>query len=325
MTQNWQQQLQSAIKTPEALLQYLDLSKEHHNISQFGHQQFTTKVPLSFVNRMQKGDINDPLLKQVIPLTDEEISVPDYLLDPLNESAHNPIPGMLHKYHGRILMTLTSTCAINCRYCFRRHFDYANNNVGRSGWNAIFDYIKQHPEIHEVILSGGDPLMVNDQLLHQFTQLLNQYQQIKTLRIHSRMPIVLPARIDHSFLDWIDAQPFNLIIVVHCNHPQELNNEVYTAIQQLKQKNVTILNQSVLMKGINDNADTLIALSHRLFDMQILPYYLHQMDKVQNSKHFAVSDIVALNLHQQLQAYLPGYLVPKLVREIAGKKNKTLL
>lgn len=319
----WQQQLQQAIKTPQELLAYLDITENANFFCQNSHEQFMTKVPLSFAARMQKNNLDDPLLKQVLPITNEQESIQDYLLDPLQEKQFNHIPGMLHKYHGRILMTLTGTCAINCRYCFRRHFDYQNNNIGQRDWNKIFDYIKQHPDIKEVILSGGDPLMVPDSTLYKFTEQLSALNQIETLRIHTRLPIVLPARIDHDFVKWTQTQPFKLVIVVHSNHPNEINDEVAAAMQQLH--GATLLNQSVLLKGINDAPMILSELSKKLFAINIMPYYLHQLDKVKGTHHFAVSDEQARNIVRDLQALLPGYLVPRLAREIPGEKNKTLI
>jgi len=321
--QTWQQQLQQAFKTPQALLTYLEIPNVATSICPTSHDQFMTKVPMSFAKRMQKNNLNDPLLKQVLPITAEQKHFSDYVVDPLQEKQFNHIPGLLHKYHGRILITLTGTCAINCRYCFRRHFDYQNNNIGQAKWQNIFDYIQQNSDIEEVILSGGDPLMVPDNTLHKFTEKLAQLNQIKTLRIHTRLPIVLPARIDDSFVHWTKQQPFKLVIVVHSNHPNEINDEVALAMQRLS--NITLLNQSVLLKEINDAPSILATLSRKLFAINILPYYLHQLDKVQGTQHFAVTDQQALQIHQQLQALLPGYLVPRLVKEIPGEKNKTIL
>jgi len=325
MTQTWQKQLQQAIKTPEDLLTYLSLDTHLSKIGRQAHQQFMTKVPLSFAKRMHKRDINDPLLKQVLPFIAEEENHPGFLSDPLQEIDFNPVPGMLHKYHGRILMTFTPQCAINCRYCFRRHFNYEENNVGTHGWKEVFAYIQQNPEIHEIILSGGDPLIASTTLLQLFTDKLSNFPQIKTLRLHTRLPIVLPARVDDAFLAWTKKQPFKLVMVMHANHPQELNHEVKDIFHALTTHQVTLLNQSVLLKGINDNAETLATLSHRLFEYNSLPYYLHQMDKVLGTHHFVVSDPKALKLHETLTQLLPGYLVPKLVREIPGHQGKTLL
>lgn len=323
--QSWQEQLQHAIKTPAELLHYLGLSEYITQLSTHAHKAFATKVPVSFVKRMQKGNFQDPLLRQVLPHIAEETHHPLFISDPLEEAKYNKVLGLLHKYQGRVLVTLTGSCAINCRYCFRRHFDYASNNVGQKGWEAIFDYIAKDESLYEVILSGGDPLMMPDHMLHRFTTRLSEKKHIKILRLHTRVPIVLPDRISTTFLDWVKAQPFQLVIVVHCNHPQELDVEVKNAMQLLKNHQVTLLNQSVLLKGINDDPNILANLSIGLFSAHILPYYLHQLDKVAGTHHFAVDDRVAQEIYIKLQTLLPGYLVPKLVREIPGERNKMLI
>jgi EF-P beta-lysylation protein EpmB len=271
---------------------------------------------------MQKGNWYDPILRQVLPLGAETMSVPGYATDPLQEKTYNPVPGLLHKYHGRVLLTLTGVCGINCRYCFRRHFPYADNNPGQQGWHQALDYIKADPSIIEVILSGGDPLIVSDHLLREFGKKLQSITQLKRLRIHSRMPIALPERITPEFIQWCADSPLNVILVTHCNHPQELNADITRAMQALKQAGVTVLNQTVLLKGVNDNAETLIALSEALFSANILPYYLHLLDKVQGAAHFDVERKLASALHWQITQQLPGFLVPKLVCEQPGAPAK---
>lgn len=323
--QTWQEQLQNALKTPADLLAYRGLSAYTNEIGEQAHQHFMTKVPLSFANRMAYGDIHDPLLRQVLPLREEEHIVPTFTTDPLDESSYNVVPGLLHKYKTRVLVTLSGHCAINCRYCFRRHFDYDSNNVGQKAWGAIFDYIQRDSAIHEVILSGGDPLSVPDRVLDNFVKQLYEIPHVDTLRFHTRLPIVLPDRISDDFIAWVQRQTLKIVMVVHSNHPQEINDEVRAKMSALHAAGVVLLNQSVLLKGINDDAKVLAALSRALFQAHVLPYYLHQLDKVSGTHHFEVSDETALTIYQALQASVSGYLVPKLVREVAGDANKRLI
>lgn len=319
-TQSWQRQLAQGIADPRQLLQQLSLGKHLANVT--ADQQFRTRVPQCFVARMRPGDIDDPLLRQVLPLSEELTYTPGFSHDPLAEAQYNPLPGLLHKYHGRVLLTLTGSCAINCRYCFRRHFPYAANNPGGKQWIEILHYLNQDATIREVIFSGGDPLLLNDQQLAKLSQQIAAISHIKTLRIHSRLPVVLPDRITPTLIKLLSDIPLQNVLVIHCNHANEIDNTVKQALQQLKTTDVTLLNQSVLLKGVNDNAEVLIALSEALFACGVLPYYLHLLDKTQGTAHFAVSESLAKTLHRQMRQRLPGYLVPKLVQEIAGKAYK---
>jgi EF-P beta-lysylation protein EpmB len=319
---SWQTALQTAVTDPAELFQLLDLDEQFLEKAYAAAKLFPLKVPRGLLARMQKRNIQDPILRQVLPLGAEEAEHPGYSTDPLQEKAVNPVPGLLHKYHGRVLLTLTGTCGINCRYCFRRHFPYAENNPGTSGWNQALAYIAADPSINEVILSGGDPLMVSDHLLTAFTQKLCQIPHLTRLRMHSRMPVVLPERITPGFIEWCRDTPLKIILVTHCNHPQELDTAVANAMQNLKNAGVTLLNQSVLLKGVNDDADTLIALSEALFAANILPYYLHLLDKVQGAAHFDVDLKMAKALHWQITQRLPGFLVPKLTSEQPGAPAK---
>ncbi|OGT42736.1 MAG: EF-P beta-lysylation protein EpmB [Gammaproteobacteria bacterium RIFCSPHIGHO2_12_FULL_37_34] len=321
----WQEALSNVITDPKELWALLDLDPLLLDKAYAIIQRFPLKVPRSFVARMQKGNPQDPLLRQVLPLHEELDHVLGYGHDPLLENAVNPLPGLLHKYHGRILVTLTSACGVHCRYCFRRHFPYEKNNPGREGWQKIFDYIRGDPNINEVILSGGDPLSVSDQLLKTFTDELILIPQVTRLRIHTRLLIVLPERVTDEFLKWLMQLPLQVVIVFHVNHPNEINAEVIQALQRLRQCHLTLLNQSVLLKGVNDDATTLIRLSETLFAHGVLPYYLHTLDKVQGAAHFEVDLTHARALHARLCAKLPGYLVPRLVCEQPRKLAKTLL
>ena len=286
---------------------------------------FKLRVPRSFVKRMEKGNPRDPLLLQILPVKEEEIDHPDFSPHALKENSFNPIPGLLHKYHGRVLVMPAVSCAVNCRYCLRREFAYDENNMGRAGWDKIIEYLNQHPEVSEIILSGGDPLVAKDDLLKSFIDKILTISHIKTLRIHTRIPIVMPERITKDFINIMKAVPLRKIMVVHANHPNELDLSIKKTMAKLKRADFTLLNQSALLKNINDNSETLIQLSEKLFDCGILPYYLNVLDKVRGTSHFDVPDETAKELVKKMREKLPGYLVPKLVREVPGEKNKVPL
>lgn len=319
---SWQESLMNAVTDPFELFNLLELDREWLNAALLAGRTFSLKVPRAFINQIKKRDLNDPLLKQVLPVADELLSVPGYSKDPLHEKEFNPVPGLLHKYQGRVLLTLSGTCAINCRYCFRRHFDYPENNPGQAGWDKAVQYIAANKTISEVILSGGDPLIVNDHSLKKLTEKLGGLSHIKRLRIHSRLPIVLPERITPALIEAITQPSFKTILVVHCNHPQELYLEVKQKMEMLTAVGVVLLNQSVLLKGINDDPEILIELSEKLFEFGIQPYYLHALDKVQGAAHFDLEDIIAKKIHMQVMNRLSGYLVPKLVIEKPYAKSK---
>jgi EF-P beta-lysylation protein EpmB len=320
---HWQQALSSAITDPEELINLLELDYAFLEPAKKATALFPLKIPRAFLSRIKKGNPYDPLLLQFLPLGLELEDHSGFTKDPLNELAVNPEKGLLHKYRGRVLLTLTSVCGVNCRFCFRRHFPYEDNNPGTTGWEKTLEYIAKDKSISEVILSGGDPLVASDNLLNQFSKKLALIPHIKRLRIHSRMPIVLPERICDEFLQWIKESPLKIILVTHSNHPNEINEDVKMAMQKLQEAKVTLLNQSVLLKKINDDAKTLIHLSEALFEAGILPYYLHVLDKVQGSAHFDMAREKAFTLHQEMSACLPGFLVPKLVCEQPGAQAKT--
>lgn len=321
-TNRWQSALSKAVTDPEELIRLLELDSSILDQARAASRLFPLKVPHGFIKRMRKGDLSDPLLRQVLPLGLELEIHPGYTSDPLQEKTVNPIPGLLHKYHGRVLLTLTAACGVNCRYCFRRDFPYADNNPGTAGWSQALDYIANDPTICEVILSGGDPLVVSDALLQQFMQKISAIPHITRLRIHSRMPIVLPERITQTLVTLLTETRLQVVMVTHCNHPQELDASVTEAITRLKTAGMTLLNQSVLLKDINDNVDVLTNLSERLFQIGILPYYLHILDKVQGAAHFDLDITIATALHTGMLKRLSGYLVPKLVREQPGAPSK---
>jgi len=321
MRDTWQNQLLQGFSTPAQLLDYLELPSDFGSTK--ANQQFVTRVPRRFVDKMEKGNRHDPLLLQVLPQQIELDSKPGFSPDPLVERAANPTPGILHKYHGRVLLTLSGACAVNCRYCFRRHFPYQDNALGNKKLTQALDYIRQDSSIREVILSGGDPLMVKNKALSVLLANLEVIPHVTTLRIHSRIPIVLPERIDTDFLAILDGCHLEKVMVVHCNHAQELDEVVANCCKQLKQHGVHVLNQSVLLKGVNDAVDTLVDLSRALFRCGILPYYLHLLDKVDGAAHFDVDSQRAISLHRAMLERLPGYLVPKLVTERFGEKSKS--
>ncbi len=313
----WQIALKNVIRDPKVLLERLNLDDTYLPMAEKAGQLFPLRVSESFVTRMHKGDPHDPLLRQVLPLEEEYHEVQGFTDDPLKEREQNPIPGLLHKFKGRVLLTVTSACPVHCRYCFRRTFSYSENNPGRDKWQQAFDYIARDNTIHEVILSGGDPFTLDDDYLNFFMQHINSILHVKILRIHTRMPIMIPERITDELIHTLISTRLKPVVVVHCNHPQEIDASVGSALKKLAQ-HTHVLNQSVLLHGVNDDADTLRSLSEKLFAHDVMPYYLHQLDQVTGTAHFAVDDKTAINLHQQMAAQLPGYLVPRLVREVAG-------
>lgn len=322
MQENWQSLLKEVMTSPAELLATLALNSNLLAAAERSAKLFPLRVPRGFVSRMQKGNPEDPLLRQILPLDAEESVVFGFASDPLDEKSANPLPGLLHKYRGRVLLTLVGACAVNCRYCFRRHFPYQENMAGGHAWQRILDYIVADTTIHEVILSGGDPLLANDSYLGKCIRDLEAIEHLKILRIHSRLPIVLPQRIQVDFVNLLAASRLKAVMIVHCNHSNELDASVALAIDRLLQKKITVLNQSVLLKGVNDSVESLVNLSQRLFEFGILPYYLHLLDKVQGAAHFEIDENRAKVLVAALRESLAGYLVPRLVKEQAGRKSK---
>ncbi len=321
----WQTLLSQTLESPEALIRYLQLPDSLLEGADRASLEFAMRIPKPWLDRIEKGNPDDPLLRQVLPLSEELNDVPGFIRDPLDEINSNPVDGLIHKYNGRVLVILTSACAINCRYCFRRHFPYAENRLGPQQWQKVLDYIAADASITEVIFSGGDPLVASDARLQQLISDLEQIPHLTRLRIHSRLPVVLPQRITETLTGILKQTRFNVVIVIHSNHPQELDDGVAAAVQRLKQAGVTVLNQAVLLRGVNDHIDTLKLLSETLFDIGVLPYYLFTFDPVKGAAHFDLPDEEAKQLLGQLQDLLPGYLVPKLAREIPGRGAKTLL
>lgn len=319
---NWQKELANSFTDPIQLLNFLDLGEKSFAKHGEARRLFPMRVPRFFASLMEKGNWEDPLLRQVMPLQDEFIATPGFSADPLEE--HDTAGrGLLHKYQSRVLLIVRGGCAVNCRYCFRRHFPYADNAVNKRQWQDAIDYINAHPEIDEVIFSGGDPLMAKDDHLAWLAGELSAIAHIRRLRIHTRLPVVLPARIDKAFADWFGELDLQRVLVLHINHANEVSPQLRERLHSLKQRGVTLLNQAVLLKGINDTVESQVALQEATFSAGILPYYLHVLDKVQGAAHFAVSDDEARVLMAEMIKRLPGYLVPKLVREIGGQPGKT--
>ncbi len=321
---HWQTLLAGAIRSADELLRLLEIDPPGGTLHPLA-SDFPVRVTHGYARRMRKGDIHDPLLRQVLPLVEETRPVAGFTPDPLGELSAMPSPGLLHKYQGRALLTLTGACAIHCRYCFRRHYPYGAANPLHEHLEAALDYLARHPDICEIILSGGDPLSLTDLRLGEITTRLSALPQLHTLRIHTRMPIVLPERVDDGLLAWVRQQRMQVVMVMHCNHANEIDDAVHGAMQRLAATGVILLNQSVLLRAVNDTVQDLVALSRALFATGVLPYYLHQLDAVQGAAHFAVDDGRARTLVKELRAALPGYLVPRLVRELPGAHAKTPL
>lgn len=327
--QTWQQQLKNCITSKQELLTMLELPVDNSVDNSVSNQEkavdFPLRVPKAFANKMQKGRMDDPLLLQVLPRLEENVSKSGYIFDPLLEYNVNKTPGMLQKYHGRVLLTISGACAIHCRYCFRRHFPYASNNPGTKGWQEVFEKIAVDNSIKEVILSGGDPLLLSDNHLTNLVNQIAKIPHITRIRIHTRTPVVIPERITDELLQLIHNTKVAWVMVVHVNHANELDDNFKRAMQLLSNAGVTLLNQSVLLHDVNDSVIALENLSEALFQCGILPYYLHLLDKVAGAWHFDVDENKAKELMQQLVGRLPGYLVPKLVCEQAGMISKTVI
>ncbi len=327
LTQNtdWKNELRQAVTRPEHLLELLDLPRSRWlNAAKQAAQLFPLKVPLGFVRRMQKGNPLDPLLLQVLPLGLELEEHAEFCTDPVGDGPSTPMPGLIHKYQQRALVITTGACAVNCRYCFRRHYPYNESAASNSRIEQIIRYLRTHQEVNEVILSGGDPLMLDDHRLGELLRRIASIDHVQWLRLHSRLPIVLPERITQGLLQQLNTiKPVTMVI--HCNHSNELDDPVKLALQELDGTGIRLYNQSVLLKGVNDDAETLCELSHALFSNRVQPYYLHVLDRVQGAAHFDLEAHRVASIYRQLQARLSGLMLPRLVREEAGAPSKTLI
>jgi EF-P beta-lysylation protein EpmB len=319
---SWQQSWREAVRDPRELLALLGLEGRVPDLSEEAVAQFPLRVPRGFVARMRHGDPSDPLLRQVLPLDAEMRPMPGFSLDAVGDSAAKAADGVIRKYNGRALLVTTGSCAVNCRYCFRRHFPYAEETAAAGGWQGAIDLIRADASIHEVILSGGDPWSLATHKLAELTDALATVPHLRRLRIHTRLPVVLPERVDEALLGWLEALPWPVTVVLHANHANEFDAQVDAALARLRATGVLLLNQAVLLRGVNDSVEALAALSERGLVAGVLPYYLHQLDRVQGAAHFEVDDDRARAIHRDLAARLSGYLVPRLVREVAGDTGK---
>ena len=321
----WQRHLAEAIRDVDELWQLLALPPDALPAAREAAKRFPLLVPRGYLTRIASGRLDDPLLRQVLPLAPELDDAPGFVVDPLEEGGCSPVPGLLHKYEGRALLVSTAACAVHCRYCFRRHYPY--HDVARRGawWEPSMEYLRAHPEIDELLLSGGDPLTLPDGILDALMRAAEDIPHLRRIRFHTRVPIVLPERIDDGFLQLMANRRLPVVMVVHANHRQELAGAVGQACLRLRRAGVTILNQSVMLAGVNDDPAILVELSRALFEVGVLPYYLHVLDRVAGAAHFLRSDKDVLAIHREVAARLPGYLVPRLVREEAGAPGKTPL
>ncbi len=322
MTTRWQTEMAEAVRDPRELLALLELDPAWLEPARRAAATFPLRVPRAFLARMAKGDPSDPLLRQVLPLGEELQEVPGYSQDPVGDMPSLAARGLLHKYRGRVLLITTGACGVHCRYCFRRHFPYSEETARADEWREALDYLKGDSSINEVILSGGDPLSLSDERLGGLVRSLEAIPHIRRLRLHTRQPVVLPSRVDDALLGWLAACRLQKVVVLHTNHARELDAAVREACGKLHDAGATLLNQTVLLRGVNDSAETLAELSEALFAAGVLPYYLNLLDPVAGAAHFDVPEAEAVSLMTALRACLPGYLVPRLVREVPGAPSK---
>ncbi len=318
----WRRELSRAVSDPAELLRLLELPRRLLPAAEEAARRFPLRVPRGFIARMRRGDPCDPLLQQVLPLGRELVEVAGFVGDPVGDLQAAARPALLHKYQGRALLIVAGGCAVNCRYCFRREFPYADHSLNGVARREALRYLAADPTLSEVILSGGDPLLWDDVRLAELVEELARIPHLRRLRIHTRLPIVLPERLDGPLLDWLNGSRLRPVMVVHANHPREIDGAVASRLERLRDGGVTLLNQAVLLAGINDSAAVLTELSERLFAAGVLPYYLHMLDRVRGAAHFEVGRREAGRIVRQLAERLPGYLVPKLVREQVGASAK---
>ncbi len=321
----WKREMANLLRDPEELCERLELSGVDADALIKACRGFPLRVPRPYLARIEKARPQDPLLLQVLPQAEELLSSSGYSSDPLEEKAFSPVRGLLHKYHARVLIILGGSCSIHCRYCFRRHFPYQDHQLSKQQWHSVLDYIRRDSSIEEVIFSGGDPLCIADHILQARCHELEKIHHLKRIRIHSRLPVMIPARINRDFLSWAGQIRLQNVMVIHCNHAREIDPSVEEALARLTKAGFILLNQSVLLRGVNDDAQALAELSKRLFSCGVVPYYIHRLDPVQGAKHFSVGTDRIAALKQDLQIRLPGYLVPKFVTEKPYAQAKTLL
>jgi EF-P beta-lysylation protein EpmB len=317
----WRSAVSNSIRDVSELLRFCELEASYPALG--NNLDFPLRVTRYFASLIEKGNAKDPLLLQVLTAAEELDDVAGYNRDAVGERPFMPVPGLLHKYHGRVLLTLTGACPIHCRYCFRRHFPYNNSTADYKLGGEVINYLSGNKEIREVILSGGDPLMLSDQKLAELITNLNRVPHIRILRIHSRLLSVLPQRVTESFI--VSLEKFNgkIIFVTHINHPNEISEFNRMAFKKLAMSGFKLLNQSVLLKQVNDNSQTLADLSYKLLEADIIPYYLHRLDKVKGAAHFDLPGTDCRRIYRELRSILPGHLLPEMVKEIPGGSAKT--
>jgi len=322
---SWRRAMKTAIRDPVELCRALQLPLEYEAGAIRAARAFPVFAPRAFVAKMQLGNPNDPLLRQVLPLDEEMTDSIDFVRDPVGDNAATLTPGLVKKYHGRALLITTGACAVHCRYCFRRHFPYDQAPSSVDDWQPAFDKIAADPTIEEVLLSGGDPLTLVDSQLAGLATRLAEIQHVKRLRLHTRLPIMIPERLTDELLAWLQGTRLVPIVVVHANHAAELDEAVAHSLARLTDCGIPLLNQAVLLRGVNDNVNALADLSRRLIDLRVMPYYLHQLDRVTGAAHFEVPLEQGLELVEQLRTLLPGYGVPRYVQEVPSNLSKTVL
>ncbi|EMI19162.1 lysine 2,3-aminomutase YodO family protein [Rhodopirellula maiorica SM1] len=319
---DWQTAMRKAIRSGKQLLERLQLPAdtfpEHL-------ETFPTFVPLEFLSRMAIGDPADPLLRQVLPVSDELVTAPNFVSDPVGDLDSLAAGGVIHKYDGRVLLIASGVCAVHCRYCFRREFPYQQAGSRRENWAPAIQYIQAHPDVEEVILSGGDPLTLTDAKLFELIERIDAIPHVRRIRLHTRLPIVIPQRVTDSLCSKLKKTRSAVWFVVHCNHANELDSSVIARMEMLVDSGIPVLNQAVLLRGVNDDEQTLVDLCMKLVNHRIQPYYLHQLDRVRGTKHFEVPVQQGLELIHRIRSRLPGYAVPTYVREQAGEPSKTPL
>ncbi len=314
-----------AIRDPAELCRLLHLPEKYAVAAQNAIRQFPLFAPREFIARMRPGDAADPLLRQVLPIDAETVEVPGFVSDPVGDEQAKRQAGLIHKYRGRALLIATGSCAIHCRYCFRRHFPYEETPRSLAAWEPAFDEIENDRSLTEIILSGGDPLTLVDSTLAAIVDRLQSIPHLRRLRIHTRLPIVIPQRVTREFVQMIAGSRLTPIVVLHANHANELDADVANSVAELTEARAVLLNQAVLLRGVNDSVEAQAALCERLLELRITPYYLHQLDRVAGAAHFEVPIAAGLQIIEELRKRLPGYAVPRFVQETAGASHKIVL
>jgi EF-P beta-lysylation protein EpmB len=322
---SWQDELRLAIRDPAVLLAELDLPDEWLSPARAAAQLFPLFVPLPYLRRIRKGDSSDPLLRQVLPLDEELVATEGFTSDPIGDAAATQTAGMLQKYSSRALLITTGTCAVHCRYCFRREFPYSDGPRSTKDWYLALARIAENPQIDEVILSGGDPLTIVDKQLAELVHNIAAIPHVRRLRVHTRLPIMIPQRVTSELLNWLRSTRLAPVMVIHANHPAEIDEDTGAALGRLVDAGIPVLNQAVLLAGVNDSLEPLVELSRRLVDLRVMPYYLHQLDRVQGARHFEVPIARGQELIAAMRSELPGYAVPRYVQEFAGETHKRVL